>query len=274
MRAKEFLNESLENFADQVKSSLGLKQFALIDKGDDIILSSLMIGKGNQGEGLGTKAMQSLIDYADKNNKRIILTPGTKSAIDGTTSRNRLVKFYKRFGFKESKGRNIDFVLGAGKMYREPNIKEYKVDNDRGLGATSSNSNIDYRGLRVLMRPSDFLKLARPLTEPTSVDYITQHLKNDGALGSPFLVVDIPEEWENGNLRSFAKVVGHEGRNRMVAVQKLEGDAPVEVHIIPNGEMRARHLTQDMVKQLQLGMWNETKTDIVSPSRGWLFNLL
>jgi len=268
MRAKEFLNESLENFADQVKSSLGLKQFALIDKGDDIILSSLMIGKGNQGEGLGTKAMQSLIDYADQNNKRIILTPGTKSAIDGTTSRNRLVKFYKRFGFKESKGRNIDFVLGAGKMYREPNIKEYKVDNERGLGSVPYNQEIDYMGFTVLMKPSTFLKLALPLSKPSSVDYIEKYLKDGGALGSPFLKVELPDEYKEGDFTQMAKVVGHEGRNRMLAIQKVDGDDdPVEVQIFTRGdrqEFRARHLTPEIINHLNKGIRNESDTQVVT----------
>jgi hypothetical protein len=391
MRAKEFLNESLENFADQVKSSLGLKQFALIDKGDDIILSSLMIGKGNQGKGLGTKAMQSLIDYADKNNKRIILTPGTKSAIDGTTSRNRLVKFYKRFGFKESKGRNIDFVLGAGKMYREPKssinesvsandivnsvkrihrnerdfddgdlidriywfddyepssinisnlnlsefyvddslvkeiitkiksspntmppiivdpysgsiidgihranayaelgykvipalvgktksetygehqeLDEYKVDNKRGLGSVPNNQEIDYMGFTVLMKPSTFLKLALPLSKPSSVDYIEKYLKDGGALGSPFLTVELPDEYKEGDFTQMAKVVGHEGRNRMLAIQKVDGDDPVEVQIFTRGdrqEFRARHLTPEIINHLNKGIRNESDTQVVT----------
>lgn len=141
-------------------------------------------------------------------------------------------------------------------------IDEYKADNDingKGLGATGYNSNVDYRGLRVLMKPSVFLSLAAHLPSPTSVDYIVQHMKNGGALGSPFLIVDIPEKYFEGDFTglNYAKVVGHEGRNRMLAIQKLEGDSPVEVHIFGYGEIRKRHFTPEIIEQLQLAMRNQ-----------------
>jgi hypothetical protein len=120
MRAFEFLTESIDNFASKVQNELGIKSFYLSEKGDDITLHSIIVGKENQGKGLGSKAMKILTDYADQNNKRIILTPGSMDKNHGTTSRNRLVKFYKQFGFKESKGKNIDYALGVGKMFREP----------------------------------------------------------------------------------------------------------------------------------------------------------
>ncbi len=138
-------------------------------------------------------------------------------------------------------------------------IDEYKADNDingKGLGTTGYNSNVDYRGLRVLMKPSVFLSLAAHLSEPSSVDYIVQHMKDGGALGSPFLIVDIPEKYFEGDFTSlnYAKVVGHEGRNRMLAIQKVEGDEPCEVHIFGYGELRARHFTPEIIEQLQLAM--------------------
>jgi hypothetical protein len=141
-------------------------------------------------------------------------------------------------------------------------IDEYKADNDingEGLGTTGYNSNVDYRGLRVLMKPSVFLSLAAHLPSPTSVDYIVQHMKDGGALGSPFLIVDIPEKYFEGDFTglNYAKVVGHEGRNRMLAIQKVEGDEPCEVHIFGYGELRARHFTPEIIEQLQLAMRNQ-----------------
>jgi len=60
--------------------------------------------------------MQDIIDYADKNKKKIVLTPSTDF---GGTSVNRLKSFYKRFGFVENKGRNKDFQI-RDTMYRLP----------------------------------------------------------------------------------------------------------------------------------------------------------
>ena len=77
----------------------------------DIKVSSLIIAKENRNQGIGTAFMNDLIRYADENNKRIVLSPGDRDDRHGTTSRTRLIKFYKRFGFVENKGRNKDYRI-------------------------------------------------------------------------------------------------------------------------------------------------------------------
>ena len=155
---------------------------------------------------------------------------------------------------------------------------EYKADNDingKGLGTTGYNANVSYQGIRILMRPSIFLKLALPLAVPTSVDHIVQHMKNGGALGSPFIIVDIPEDWFDGNFDEYARVTGHEGRNRMMAIQKVEGDDPCEVHLFGRGGLRARHFTKEILERLAMGLWNEKNTDIITAGNGaLLFELM
>ena len=155
-------------------------------------------------------------------------------------------------------------------------VTEYKADNDmsgKGLGTTGYNSNVDYRGLRVLMKPSVFLSLAAHLPSPSSVDYIVQHMKDGGALGSPFLIVDIPKQYFDGDFTglNFAKVVGHEGRNRMLAIQKVEGDEPCEVHIFGYGEIRARDFTPEIIEQLETAMRNQDGKLVFGRLPGLLF---
>jgi GNAT superfamily N-acetyltransferase len=77
------------------------------------------VPRADRKQGVGTAVMNELVDYADRVGKRIFLTPGLPDDRHGTTSRGRLVKFYKRFGFVENKGRNKDFTLSPG-MYRDP----------------------------------------------------------------------------------------------------------------------------------------------------------
>lgn len=139
------LNESDTSVGDRIQSQLGLKSFVVFARGDDLELDSLIVGKDKQGQGLGTKAMKILTDYADTHSKRIILTPGLQDKIQGTTSRSRLVKFYKQFGFKESKGRNIDYALGAGKMYREPKLDEMALPADWEEGALGADQTFKNR---------------------------------------------------------------------------------------------------------------------------------
>lgn len=92
----------------------------IFEKDDMIILDSLIVPPDQRKQGLGTQIMQELINYADTVGKRIELSPGQKEDYHGTTSRQRLVNFYKRFGLVENKGRNKDFTTTKG-MYRHPN---------------------------------------------------------------------------------------------------------------------------------------------------------
>ena len=69
-----------------------------------------------QGVGRGTRFMTDLANAADRNGWTLALTPDDSY---GATSVNRLKRFYKRFGFKENKGRNTDFLINES-MVRYP----------------------------------------------------------------------------------------------------------------------------------------------------------
>jgi hypothetical protein len=142
-------------------------------------------------------------------------------------------------------------------------ITEVTIDNVKGAGATPYNQDIDYFGLRVKMKPSIFLKLALPLGQPHSAE-LEKYIADGGAIGSPFLEIKIPPEWDDSDFSKFAQVAGHEGRNRITAIKKLEGDEPIEVHLIPRGGLRARDLTAEFVEKMQEGMYAERSTHLVS----------
>lgn len=113
------LYENISEFTKQIKDKYNLKFFFVYEYSDSIKLDMLEVPKTERKEGIGTAVMNELIQYADFNHKRIILTPGLRDDRHGTTSRTRLIKFYKRFGFVENKGRNKDFTISQG-MYRNP----------------------------------------------------------------------------------------------------------------------------------------------------------
>ncbi len=112
----------LDKVANEIKAKHGLKQLWLYyDNRHDVVdLSAIHVDKASQKQGAGTGAMIDLTHYADKRRFTIVLVPGVKDTGHGTTSRSRLVKFYKRFGFIENKGRKMDFAIGGGKMIRYP----------------------------------------------------------------------------------------------------------------------------------------------------------
>lgn len=88
-----------------------------------VVLSNIIIPKPQRKQGLGGQIMQDLTNYADQVGKRIVLSPGVKDDHHGTTSRGRLVRFYKRFGFLENRGRNKDYSMSET-MFRDPQESE------------------------------------------------------------------------------------------------------------------------------------------------------
>ena len=102
-------NEELNNTGLSMDNTVlmqeyGLSAIELSKKGNYVILSKIVAAE--QGQGNGTRFMEDLTKNADANGWILALTPDTTY---GGTSVARLKKFYKRFGFKDNKGRNTDF---------------------------------------------------------------------------------------------------------------------------------------------------------------------
>lgn len=105
--------ETLADIQDQWDAA-GIRN-AMFEKGGVITLSQIVVPQGERGAGKGTAAMQALVEYADRTGQRIALSPSA----DFGGNKNRLMEFYKRFGFVENKGRNKDFRVSET-MIREP----------------------------------------------------------------------------------------------------------------------------------------------------------
>lgn len=75
--------------------------------------------------GLGTEFMNNLINWADKHKFLVTLSPAQsgdlkKKGFKHTSSKSRLEKFYKKFGFQFSKQQGRYDLSGS--MFREPQI--------------------------------------------------------------------------------------------------------------------------------------------------------
>lgn len=118
---------SLDSLVETLKREYNI-QLRMYDYGNGIIkLDNIVVPKDNRKSGVGTKAMEAIIQFADKNNKKIILSPADKHDGLGTTSKSRLIDFYKRFGFKLNKGSNKDYSISE-LMYREPKQATTQID--------------------------------------------------------------------------------------------------------------------------------------------------
>lgn len=126
------------------------------------------------------------------------------------------------------------------------------IDNINGIGAVPINQNVNYLGLKTKITPLIFLKLAAPIksSDVTSTEYIKQHLQQGGKIGAPWLQIFIPQEWEKNNFTKPAKVVAHEGRNRMLAVLDLFGNKAIETHLFFSRGLRKHHISTQWIEQL------------------------
>ena len=141
---------------------------------------------------------------------------------------------------------------------------EVEIDNVKGWGAVPDNQEIDYKGLRVLMKPSMFLKLAFHTESKPSQEMI-DHVRKGGSFGAPFLDFDMPEPWvEDDDVQEgYIQITGHEGRHRMKAIMAAEGDDPVEVHMFPK-YYRNRHLTDTIKSRMNQGAYAERTRQFIS----------
>jgi GNAT superfamily N-acetyltransferase len=84
-------------------------------------LENLFVPKERRNQGVGTDFMDRVTRWADENNAWLTLSLADKNKERGTTSRGRLIAFYKQFGFVENRGRNKDYSLSLyTSMYRPP----------------------------------------------------------------------------------------------------------------------------------------------------------
>lgn len=97
---EEFMNEG--SVLTELESEFNII-LDLYDNGRWLELSRIVVPKESRGSGVGSKVMQRIVDFADREGKKIYLTPSNDF---GATSISRLNKFYKEFGFVKNTYRN------------------------------------------------------------------------------------------------------------------------------------------------------------------------
>jgi GNAT superfamily N-acetyltransferase len=76
----------------------------------------------NRKQGVGTAIMRELCEFADRHAAEIRLKTASKDDHVATTSRARLVRFYKRFGFVTDK-REPGEIPGIPGLVRRPVVR-------------------------------------------------------------------------------------------------------------------------------------------------------
>lgn len=136
--------------------------------------------------------------------------------------------------------RNIDTAFIVGKTI---------FDNQYGKGQTPNNEEVLYHGFVMEMKPSDFLKVVLKEDREKDASEIAKKMLENVPYGSPMLYIKANvEEWKSGKPLQV-RVANHEGRARSLASQKINGDVPIPIHVIPRG-MSKRDINQDFLDQM------------------------
>lgn len=112
-------NSSIGDGIETIKSAwreAGISA-AMSERDGVVTVSKIVVPEANRGQGVGARAMQQLIDYADANGLHVALTPSE----DFGGNKSRLGDFYRRFGFVENKGRNRVFSVSESMVRENPN---------------------------------------------------------------------------------------------------------------------------------------------------------
>lgn len=87
---------------------------------NSLFISDLYIKQEHRGQGIGSKIMSSVTQFADNLKLPIVLIPESD---DDNVSNKDLINFYKKFGFVINKGKQKDYSFSdpfALTMYRLP----------------------------------------------------------------------------------------------------------------------------------------------------------
>lgn len=165
----------------------------------------------------------------------------------------------------------IQIVLsnGMSAIAKAYHLGRVYYDPVNGKGAIPYNQEIDYKGIRVLMRPSMYLSLCYPIregsAEATNFDFIKEYIKGGNPIGNPWLSVELPYLGQGEFTTKDAYISGHEGRNRVLAIQQLYGDHElIEVHITTSMGSN-RYLDEGKRADMRAGLKSQTGRFIKGP---------
>ena len=152
-------------------------------------------------------------------------------------------------------------------MATKPNISHEKD----AAGLIGKQMDIKYYGVTAKIKPRGFLELV-PRMGNRGDDYevaLEKYVAEGGKIAPPFLSIEVPDEWLDGNFSRPARVVGHEGRHRTTYVGRSFGEHPIDVDLVFRGEtlpgsfsfggreVRRRHLSKAWLDALNRGLYEE-----------------
>jgi GNAT superfamily N-acetyltransferase len=205
---------------------LGVSSYAYAKNGD-ITLSEIKVRKDIRNQGLGTKFMEELKEFANQNKLRIILTPSTDF---GASSKGRLESFYKGLGFYFNKGRNKDYRTRETMIYRYPNYsKNAETINWYKISQIYEQQDFGFDIPKVTPRPleeSDEYKNIERLHSQGILDDIEESHNHEELIRT---LNRHRVSWKEVNLQEYSIIIFLFGKKHYV-IDDFEYPSPKEAH--------------------------------------------
>lgn len=97
-----------EDLLEKIKEKHPNVKLIAFESSDSIKISSIIVPKEERGKGAGTEIIELIKQYAQEVNKPVYLSPSPERGY-----KQKLKNFYKRLGFVDNKGRNIDYRFSS-----------------------------------------------------------------------------------------------------------------------------------------------------------------
>lgn len=117
------LEDRINEFCQSIRDRYPVTEFEMYldTRSGTLVLDRIVVDKIERKKGIGSKIMEEVIKFADKERKVLQLQVADKATGWGTTSKGRLYTFYRKFGFVKNFGRNKRYSLSLyANMYRDP----------------------------------------------------------------------------------------------------------------------------------------------------------
>ncbi|MCH7421315.1 LPD38 domain-containing protein [Shewanella sp. MM_2022_3] len=197
-----------------------------------VTISNITLPTELREQGIGSKVMQRVIEWADANSKTLALTPSA----DFGGNINRLKEFYGRFGFIKNAGKGKDFQISET-MYRLPNGSDpiFKQSKGANRGArlftqAEAQRAVDdvmkrlsgAAGIRVNLFTSQDEFLSRFNVPAMAMEGQTIYGAYDDRRNSAYLILDNFKSIDELRSTLVHEVLAHGGLHTVIGAQKYQ----------------------------------------------------
>ena len=237
---KSMTNKTIKSLEDiKVKYKNQTDQLNIFENKDNTIsINNLVVKQNLRNKGIGQNILNDIIDYADKNGKTITLTPTSQYL-----TKNKLTNWYKKNGFVENKGRNMNYSI-SDTMYRLP-----KTSTNNNIRSMKQNTNkaTDSKGRTLTKQQQEYFKDSKVRDENGNL--LVMYHGTEANVGIPennwFTIFDIDKAGRHGNMlgdgfyftsdRSHAEQYAHTKGNIYETYLNIKN--PLELNNFSTGEL-------------------------------------